>query len=187
MRRGTVFWDFINTETEEKEMSVFKEIKPGKIEGNIFDLVGREWMLVTAGVPDHFNTMTASWGGAGILWSKPVAFSFIRPQRYTYEFLQKYDGYTLSFFGDSCREALNLCGSRSGRDTDKVRESGLTPAFSGDAVYFDEARLVLVCRKLYAQDLTKESFIDKEIANTYTDTDLHRVYVGEIERVLVKE
>ena len=168
-------------------MSAFKEIKPGKLESNIFDLIGREWMLVTAGVPDHFNTMTASWGGAGILWGKPVAFSFVRPQRYTYEFMQKYGGYTLSFFGDSCREALNLCGSRSGRDTDKVKESGLTPAFCDDAVYFEEARLVLVCRKLYAQDLTKESFIDKEIAKTYTDDDLHRVYVGEIEKVLIKE
>jgi flavin reductase (DIM6/NTAB) family NADH-FMN oxidoreductase RutF len=167
-------------------MSLFNEIKPGKIRDNIFEMIGREWMLVTAGVPGSFNTMTASWGGAGILWSKPVAFSFIRPQRYTYEFLQKHDGYTLSFFDESYREALNLCGSRSGRDTDKVKVTGLTPAYSGDAVYFDEAKLVLICRKLYAQDLTLSGFVDKEIAGTYSGNDLHRVFVGEIEKVLEK-
>lgn len=167
-------------------MSVFTEIKPSKIQGNIFEMIGREWMLVTAGTPDSFNTMTASWGGAGILWGKPVAFSFIRPQRYTFGFLQKYGGYTLSFFDEKYRDALNLCGSRSGRDTDKVKETGLTPAYSGDAVYFDEAKLVLICRKLYTQDLTLGGFCDKEIAGTYSGNDLHRVFVGEIEKVLAK-
>jgi flavin reductase (DIM6/NTAB) family NADH-FMN oxidoreductase RutF len=167
-------------------MSDFTEIKPGKIQGNIFEMIGREWMLVTAGTPDNFNTMTASWGGAGILWGKSVAFSFIRPQRYTYEFMQKDNSYTLSFFDESYRDALNLCGSRSGRDTDKVKATGLTPAYSGDAVYFDQAKLVLICRKLYAQDLTLSGFADKEIAGTYSGNDLHRVFVGEIEKVLVK-
>jgi len=167
-------------------MSVFNEIKPNKMPGNIFEMVGREWMLVTAGNPDDFNTMTASWGGAGILWSKPVAFSFIRPQRYTYQFMQKYGYYTLSFFDENYRDALNLCGSRSGRDTDKVKATGLTPVYSGDAVYFDEAKLVLICRKLYAQDLNLDSFTDKEIAGTYSGNDLHRAYIGEIEKILLK-
>lgn len=167
-------------------MSEFKEIKPTQIEGNIFDLIGRQWMLVTAGTRDKFNTMTASWGGAGILWGKPVAFSFIRPQRYTYEFMQKHDGYTLSFYDEKYRDALNLCGSRSGRDTDKVKETGLTPAFCGDTVYFEEAKLVLVCRKLYTQHLSLDCFTDREAAGSYTGDDLHHVYVGEIEKVLVK-
>lgn len=167
-------------------MSVFTEIKPDKMQGNIFDMIGRQWMLVTAGNVDNFNTMTASWGGAGILWGKPVAFSFIRPQRYTFQFLQKYDSYTLSFFNESYREALNICGSRSGRDTDKVKETGLTPAYSGDAVYFDEAETVFICRKLYSQDLTIDGFNDKEIARTYKGDDFHRVFVGEIEKALTK-
>jgi flavin reductase (DIM6/NTAB) family NADH-FMN oxidoreductase RutF len=168
-------------------MSNFTEIKPGKIQGNIFEMIGREWMLVTAGTPDSFNTMTASWGGAGILWGKPVAFSFIRPQRYTFQFMNKYENYTLTFFDEKYREALNLCGSRSGRDTDKVKATGLTPAFNGDSVYFDEAKLVLICRRLYSQDLNISCFTDKEIANTYSGNDLHRVFVGEIEKVLVKD
>lgn len=168
-------------------MSAFKEISPGDIKGNIFDMVGREWMLVTAGKPGSFNTMTASWGGAGVLWNKPVAFSFIRPQRYTYQFMEKNDYYTLSFYDEKYRSALNLCGTCSGRDVDKVKEAGLTPAFCGDAVYFEEAKLVLVCRKLYAQNMTTDSFIDKNIAATYTGGDLHRTYVGEIVKVLIKD
>lgn len=168
-------------------MEVFKEIKPHKLGGNIFDMIGRQWMLVTAGKPGNFNTMTASWGGAGILWGKPVAFSFIRPQRYTYEFMEKNEHYTLSFFTEEYRDALNICGSRSGRDTDKVKETGLTPVDIGDAVYFDEASVVFICRKLYAQDFVIGNFIDKEIARTYSGNDIHRTYIGEIEKVLVKE
>ncbi len=95
-------------------MAVFTEIKPENIKENIFDMVGRQWMLVTAGNRDKFNTMTASWGGAGILWNKPVVFSFIRPQRYTFEFMEKNDCYTLSFYDESYRDALKICGSRSG-------------------------------------------------------------------------
>lgn len=165
----------------------FKEIKPSEINGNIFDMVGRRWMLVTAGKPGGFNTMTASWGGAGVLWNKPVAFSFIRPQRYTYQFMEKNERYTLSFYEEEYRGALNFCGTHSGRDTDKVKETGLTPAFCGDAVYFEQAKLVLVCRKLYAQDMAMSSFIDKKAASLYSSSgDLHRVYVGEIEKVLIK-
>lgn len=165
---------------------MFKELKPEKLGGNIFDMIGRQWMLVTAGKPGDFNTMTASWGGAGILWGKPVAFSFIRPSRYTYEFMEKYNRYTLSFFGEEYREALNICGSRSGRDTDKVKETGLTPANDDDVVYFGEAQTVFVCHKLYFQDMAIPNFIDKEIASTYSASNLHRTYIGEIEKVLVK-
>lgn len=168
-------------------MTVFNEIKPAEIRDNIFDLIGRQWMLITAGNEKSFNTMTASWGGAGVLWGKPVAFSFVRPQRYTYEFLEKSDRYTLSFYDERYRDALNFCGSHSGRSCDKVKEAGLTPVIDNGAVYFDEAKLVLICRKLYIQDITPECFIDKNIAATYKGVDYHRVYVGEIEKVLAKE
>lgn len=168
-------------------MSTFTEIEPQKMKGNIFDMIGREWMLVTAGTPENFNTMTASWGGAGILWGKPVAFSFIRPQRYTYEFMQKFDRYTLSFYDEKYRDALNFCGSHSGRNEDKVKMTGLTPAACGDAVYFKEAKLTFVCRKLYAQDMKLDNFVDKEIAKTYKGNDLHRTFIGEIEKIIVKQ
>jgi flavin reductase (DIM6/NTAB) family NADH-FMN oxidoreductase RutF len=101
--------------------------------------------------------------------------------------MEKNDYYTLSFYDEGYRDALNLCGSRSGRDIDKVKAIGLTPAFSGDAVYFDEAKLVLVCRKLFAQDFDPASFIDKKILSTYSGDDFQRVFIGEIEKVLAKE
>lgn len=168
-------------------MSVFKEIKPENLDENIFDLIGRQWMLVTAGNLKELNTMTASWGGAGVLWSKPVAFSFIRPQRYTYEFIEKSDYYTLSFYDEKYRDALRYCGSHSGRNVDKVKETGLTPIECGETVAFDEAKLIFVCRKLYHQDLELDGFNDKDIANDYNKDDLHRIYVGEIVKVLDKE
>ena len=126
----------------------FKEISPNEIRDNPFKLIGKDWMLVTAGDKSKFNTMTASWGGVGILWNKPVAFTFIRPQRYTFEFTEQGEYYTLSFFDEEYRKALNFCGTKSGRDYDKVKETGLTPVFSEDAPYFGEAKLVLVCKKL---------------------------------------
>jgi flavin reductase (DIM6/NTAB) family NADH-FMN oxidoreductase RutF len=167
-------------------MAEFREIKPSDIKDNIFEMVGKQWMLVTAGNRDKFNTMTASWGGAGILWNKPVAFSFVRPQRYTFEFMEKFERYTLSFYEEGYRDALNLCGTISGRDTDKVSQAGLTPVIENSAVYFDEAKLVLVCRKLYTQDIRPESFVDKELLKNYPENDYHRIYVGEIEKVLAK-
>jgi flavin reductase (DIM6/NTAB) family NADH-FMN oxidoreductase RutF len=150
-------------------------------------MIGNQWMLITAGNRDSFNMMTASWGGIGILWNKPVAFCFVRPQRYTFEFMEKYENFTLSFYDEGYRSALNLCGSHSGREIDKVKETGLTPAFDDKAVYFDEAKLVLICRKLYSQDFEASSFFDKELLNNYKTGDYHRMYVSEIEKVLVKE
>ena len=108
-------------------MKNMTKIDPKQIDENVIRLIGSQWMLVTAGNPAHFNTMTASWGGLGFLWNRPVAFVFIRPQRYTFQFAEENSGLTLSFFGEEYRDALKICGSRSGRDTDKVAEAGLTP------------------------------------------------------------
>ena len=126
--------------------------------------------------------MTASWGGLGYLWDKPVCFVFVRSQRYTYPLLEKHTCFTLTFFEERHREALNFCGSHSGRDVNKVAATGLTPVVGATgAVYFAEARLTLECRKLYAQDLTAESFIDPSIiTDTYRAGDFHRMYIGEI-------
>jgi flavin reductase (DIM6/NTAB) family NADH-FMN oxidoreductase RutF len=99
----------------------------GSLHENFFNLIDKDWMLITAGVTGNFNTMTASWGATGILWNKPIAICFIRPHRYTFQFAEKYDFFTLSFFGSAHREILNYCGSKSGRDTDKIAHTGLVP------------------------------------------------------------
>ncbi len=167
-------------------MKNFKEISPATIEGNPFDMVGQQWMLITAGNEEAANTMTASWGGLGVLWNKPVAFAFVRPTRYTYEFLEREDCFTLSFYEEEYRQALTLCGRTSGRDGDKIAAAGLTLRHDAEAPFFDEAQLVLVCRKIAIQDIDPAGFLDDSIHGHYTD-DYHRVYVGEIVRVLKAE
>ncbi len=160
----------------------FKAIEAAKLQANPFNLIGKEWMLVTAGTLAHFNTMTASWGGLGELWNRQVAFVFVRPQRYTFEFIERATDFTLTFFGREHRPALNFCGSHSGRDVDKIAATGLTPlAADNGAVYFAEARLVFECRKLYAQDFQERSFIMPDIAaEVYPTKDYHRMYIAEI-------
>lgn len=148
---------------------------------NPFERVGKDWCLITAGTKDSFNTMTASWGGVGILWNKEVATCYIRPQRYTKEFVDREEYFTMSFFPDGYRKALSLCGSVSGRDHDKPSEAGLTPLFTDGTVTFEEADLVLVCKKLYAQTMTEDSFTDKNVLESvYPLLDLHTIYIGEI-------
>jgi len=167
----------------------FITLAPTALRGNPFQLIGRDWMLVTAGTAASFNTMTASWGGLGHLWNRDVSFCFVRPQRYTYGFMERASHYTLTFYDEAHRAALDYCGSHSGRDVDKVAATGLTPI--GDeagAVYFAEARLVLVCRKLYAGDIVRAGFTDPALpAELYPKGDFHRMYVGEIVRCLMRE
>ena len=155
-----------------------------------FDLIGKQWMLVTAGTSAGFNTMTASWGGIGWLWNKPVAFIFIRPERFTHEFIEKNDRITLSFYAEDYRKALQLCGSKSGRDTDKVAETGLTPVeLESGAMTFGEARMTLDCRKLFKATMQEGNFLDKDVlARWYGEKqgNLHDVYVLEIENVYAK-
>ena len=167
-------------------MDRFKKISPREIAENPFSLIGDDWGLVTAGGRDSFNTMAVSWGGVGILWGKPVVYAFIRPQRYTYGFLEREERFSLSFYPEEYRKALALCGSKSGRDVDKVAATGLIPAFTEDNVpYFEQAKLVLICKKLYAQDLNEQSVIDSEaVLPNYKGDDWHRMYVGEITSVL---
>jgi flavin reductase (DIM6/NTAB) family NADH-FMN oxidoreductase RutF len=170
------------------ESNAFKKVSPFEISGNPFDMLNNDWMLITAGDIKGFNMMTASWGGFGILWGKPVAYCVIRPQRYTYQFMEKGDRYTLSFYDDEHRAALNLCGEASGRDIDKVKKTGLTPvAGEHGGVYFSEARLVMECVKIYWNDLDPKNFIDPSIAGNYKDHDYHRLYVGEIKNCLVRK
>ena len=154
---------------------------PTKLTDNVFELIGSDWMLITAGSREAFNTMTASWGGMGVIWGKNVCFCVVRPVRHTFQFMESSDRFTLSFFDDRFRKALSFCGSHSGRDVDKVKETGLAPVFGEEGVFFSQARLVLCCRKLYFQDVDPSHFTDPAIDPThYPLKDYHRMYVGEI-------
>lgn len=166
-----------------------KRIEIKDLTENFFESISKEWMLVTAGTPEHFNTMTASWGGIGFLWNKPVAFVFIRPERYTYEFAEKNEYLTLTFLGDENRQIYNICGSKSGRDTDKVQETGLKPLPTPEGnITFEQSRLTLECRKLYSRMLEPESFIDKQpLEKWYSENNgMHKMYIVEIVNVWKK-
>ena len=171
-------------------MCAFISVAPAALPDNFFSRIGDDWMLITAANSrGEVNTMTASWGTAGILWNKPVAICFIRPQRYTYGIVEDTDTLTLSFFpAGEYRDALRYCGTKSGRDGDKLAATGLTVATAENgAPYVDEANLVLVCRKLYADDLKENAFIDPEMLKHYAAKDYHRFYICEITEVLVRE
>ena len=164
--------------------------------GDICHRLGNDWALLGTGA-ERPNVMTVSWGGMGVLWGKEVAFCFVRPQRHTFSLIEKGDGFSLSFLlgadlniGDAEREkryrdALKLCGTKSGRDMDKFAAAGLTPAFCGKIPYPAEAGLVVFCRKLYADDLKKSAFIDTAVLPHYYEADdFHRMYIGEIEQII---
>ncbi len=166
----------------------FRSITPEEFPENVFTLINKDWMLITAGTQARHNTMTASWGGLGELWGKYVSTIYVRPQRYTLGFLESSDCYSLCVFDESYRPALNLCGTRSGRDTDKEKETGLTPCFDRPAPYYAQARLVLLCRKLYHQDLQAGCFTDPAVLErNYPTGDLHRMFIGEVTEILVRE
>ena len=168
-------------------MNNFIEIKPEELKENPFQLIGKDWGLVTVNAKDKVNMMTISWGGVGIMWNKPVCVAVIRPQRYTSEFVKDSQRLTLSFLEDGNKEALKICGTKSGRDYDKPKKTGLTPAFTEDGIpYFEQARLVLVCKKMYSQFLTEENVIDGEGVKKWYKDDYHKMYVSEITKVLVK-
>lgn len=168
-------------------MAEFKEISPTQIGDNPFALFEKDWALLTAGPVGCCNNMTISWGGIGQLWQFPVATVYVRPTRHTYQFMEQNDTFTLSFFDEEFRPALKLCGAKSGRDCDKIQLSGLTPRKTDKTTSFEEARLVLVCRKLYFADFQPEQFLDTHIEANYPKKDYHRMYIGKIEKVLVRD
>lgn len=167
---------------------MFERIDPKALDANVFSLIGDKWMLITAGSRDNCNTMTASWGGLGVIWNKNVATCYIRPQRYTREFVDREQGFTLAFFGEEYRSALALCGGKSGRDVDKVKECGFTvEEAENGAPYFAEAELVLVCKKLYKGDIAPQGFVDADLCEkNYPGKDYHHMYIGEIVEILKK-
>ncbi len=164
---------------------MFQKIDPKTLDANFFSLLEDRWALLTVADGEGCNPMTVSWGGAGVLWHRPVATVYVRPQRYTFGLINAQSHFSLSFLPEDRHDVVVLCGSRSGRDTDKAAACGLTVLRDHAAPCFEQAELTLICRKLYAQDLKPECFtdgsVDKEI---YPGKDYHRMFIGEIEEVL---
>lgn len=170
-----------------------KEIQFSELNINPMTMIAKEWMLVTAGNETRgYNTMTASWGHLGSMWGHggglPTAVIYLRPQRYTKEFVDREELFTLSVFPEEYKKDLGYLGRISGRDEDKVAATGLTAVFEGDYTYFAQAKLVLVCRKLYQGTLKEEGFHDRSIlTDHYPNRDLHEMYIGQIVKVLAAE
>lgn len=169
-------------------MSEFRKISTAEWTENPFRLIGQDFMLLTAtDLAGNSNPMTASWGGVGVLWNLPVAFLFIRPQRHTHSLAQTGERFTASFFPEEYRSMLTYMGKHSGRDGDKAAACHLTPAKDEHgAVYYEEARLVLSLRKLYAAPLKEECFFLPSLLAHYPKKDYHTVYVTEITEILQK-
>lgn len=162
-----------------------EEIESGSF--NPFRMIGKDWMLVSAGDENGWNTMTASWGFMGVMWGKQAVTTVIRPQRYTKEFIDSNEYFTLSFFDEDMRTALAYCGKYSGRDVDKAEQTGLSPVFVDGTTAFEQAKTVVVCRKMYAQPMGAEFFTDKSADEQwYANNDYHVAYVAEIVGVYVK-
>lgn len=159
----------------------FTKINIAEQSFNPFELIGKQWMLISAGAEDRWNTMTASWGGVGVIWGKPAATCYIRHSRYTKAFVDDSAYFTLTFLREGHRDALNLLGSKSGREMDKMHDSGLTPVFVDGQPAFEEAELVLVCRKRCCTEIPPEDILQQETLDKwYDDQDYHAMYIGEI-------
>lgn len=161
----------------------FKRIDPKDFREDIFTKMDKEWFLLTAGTPERCNIMTCAWGGLGVLWGKKVATVYVRRSRYTQQFMDESDTFTMAFFDPSYRGALGYCGSKSGRDFDKFKETGLTKTVLDGAVGIEEANLLLTCRKIYRQEQNPAFFMDAEIDGIYAsdpEPDYHTMYIGEI-------
>lgn len=165
----------------------YKQIAPDKIPGNIIKMLNEDWMLITAGNKDKFNMMTASWGGLGVLYGKPVLTCYINPTRYTYQLMEKNDTYTLTFYTEAYREALQYCGTHSGKNTDKIKGSGLSPITTPEGSQaFSEAWLIIECKKLVSQSITPEAISNEKVKEEWAGKQLHKMYIGEIINVWVK-
>ncbi len=159
------------------------EIELSALKFNPFDKISKEWYLISAGSEEKWNTMTASWGFMGVMWGKECVMAVVRPSRYTHEFLKTNDIFTISFFEPKYRSALSFCGAHSGRDTDKAKETGLTPLFTDGTVTFEQASLVFVCKKVFEMPMDP-SAIDSGINSRFNGNDpVHTEFIGEIMKV----
>lgn len=166
---------------------MLKEINIRDLKKSPVEMIADDWALLTAGDINDWNTMTVSWGLVGELWGKDVVACFVRPQRHTFGYMEKNDTFTLSFFDGEYKKELGLCGSKSGRDVDKAKETGFVPIDVDNAVSFEQANVVMVLKKIAACDMTPDSFIDESIMDNYANGDFHKIYIGKVEKVYIKE
>lgn len=142
--------------------------------------IDQEWAVLTAGGKEKFNSMTISWGGLGTIWNKPVVTVYVKPIRYTYEFMETNEYFTISFYNEEYREDLGILGSKSGRDLDKVALTKITPEFLQNTTSFKEAKLTIICKKIYFQDLDITNIPQNEVDKFYKTEPVHRMYIGEV-------
>lgn len=167
----------------------YKKIPFEELNGNAYKMIDSEWMLITGGTTTKYNTMTASWGGFGCLWNLPVTYIFVKPERYTFGFLEESAMYTLTFFDhEKYKEALQICGTKSGRDGDKIKLAGLTPIQTpAGMTAFSEARIIIECRVVYSDFLDPEGIRYEKIKTWYNGKNFHKMYAGEVINCWVKE
>ncbi len=150
----------------------------------IFSQFDKKWALLTAGDKENFNTMTVSWGGLGAIWGKPVATVYVRTSRYTHDYMDNNEYFTVSFYPEECKKTLGVLGSKSGRDMDKIHDSGLTAKELPQSVTFEEAEVTFVCRKLFKQRLEPENMVPEVAKQFYEGDALHDMYIGEVIEIL---
>ena len=151
---------------------------------DIFKVFDKQWALLTAGNADNFNTMTISWGGMGTLWNKPVATVYVRTSRYTHDFMDENEYFSIGFYPEKYRKTMAILGSKSGRDMDKMKGSGLTPKQSGQTMTFEEAEVTVICRKLFKQRLDTDNIPGDVVKAFYTGDALHDMYIGEVVEII---
>lgn len=164
-------------------MEGFRKISAEEL-GNAMQMIGKDWMLITVSDTENqrVNAMTASWGAMGVLWHKNICICFVRPQRHTHKLLDEQKRFSIAFMSEQYRDALRLCGRESGRDTDKLAASGLSVKDSDGVPVVAEAETLLVCRKLYEDEIREGCFLEEEVMETYrAKKDYHTFYVCEIE------
>ena len=164
-----------------------KKVDLKTLRPEIFEIFLKQNALLTAGDREKCNTMTIGWGLMGDLWNVPAFTAYVRPSRYTWQFAEENDCFTVSFFGTPRPQALAVLGTKSGRDMDKIHQSGLTPVELEGQVAFEEAQVVLICKKIYVDDLKSEKIPQQWKDKFYGDGDYHRIYTGQVLSVYVKE
>jgi len=166
----------------------FKTILPTEIHENVFDQIKLGMPLLTAESDGKINTMTVNWGQMGYLWNRCVTTIYVRPQRYTLPILEAAGGYSLCFMGQKYATEVMYCGRNSGKDGDKIAHCGFTVAHKDGIPYFEEAELVVLCKKSFGTWMTEDNFLDKEVLSAcYPEKDFHKLFIGEILEVLTKE
>lgn len=171
-------------------MAHYKEISPYELNTSAFKLIGKDWMLICPkdeSKSGSINPMTASWGGVGILWNKPVCTLYVRPQRYTYHLCNENDVFSVCIPSEEMRDGARLCGTKSGKDIDKIKECGFNVEDCDGVNYIDGSNIIFICKKLYCDDIKEDKFIENTLLSNYKEKDYHRFYICEILKVLIKE